>query len=71
MKKGDNEIYFEVGPETNTCEIIEEPTVTLGDELQAALLNGMFKHFYIILIFIIDFYTLLSLFGAGEAIDYR
>ncbi|XP_026733876.1 juvenile hormone-binding protein-like [Trichoplusia ni] len=39
VKKGDNEIYFEVGPETNTCEIIEEPTVTVGDELQAALLN--------------------------------
>ncbi|CAH0587010.1 unnamed protein product [Chrysodeixis includens] len=39
VKKQDNEIYFEVGPETNNCDIFDEPEVTLGDELLNALNN--------------------------------
>ncbi|KAJ8716593.1 hypothetical protein PYW07_003220 [Mythimna separata] len=37
-KKGDNE-FFDVGPETNTCEIIGEPVVTISDNLASALEN--------------------------------
>lgn len=39
IKKEDAE-YFEVGPETNTCEIIGEPDVTISGNLQKALDNG-------------------------------
>ncbi|KAJ8723373.1 hypothetical protein PYW08_003285 [Mythimna loreyi] len=31
--------YFDVGPETNTCEILEEPVVTISDVLQNTLEN--------------------------------
>ncbi|PZC76680.1 hypothetical protein B5X24_HaOG204363 [Helicoverpa armigera] len=39
FKKKDDKDYFVVGPEVNTCEIIGEPNVDIGDDLQKALNN--------------------------------